>query len=150
MIVQPENRETGPGILLPLIHVLRCDPEAVVVLLPSDHFIREEARFVASVAHAATFVTAHPEYPVLLGVDPSGPEIEYGWIETGEVIGHVQGEAVYHVRRFWEKPVCTQANRLYLQGCLWNTMVLVARATVLLGLFQTFTPQLVCAFQRIQ
>jgi mannose-1-phosphate guanylyltransferase len=150
MIVQPLNRETGPGILLPLLHVLRRDPEAVVVLLPSDHFIPEEGRFMASVAHAAMFVAAHPEFPVLLGVEPSGPEIEYGWIETGELIEDVQGEAVHRVRRFWEKPTCIQANTLYLHGWLWNTMVLVAQATVLLGLFQRFTPGLVCAFQRIQ
>ena len=74
---------------------------------------------MASVAHAATFVTAHPEYPVLPGVDPSGPEIEYGWIETGEVVGHVQGEAAYHVRRFWEKPTCTQANSS--GGAYWTS-----------------------------
>ena len=149
LIVQPCNRETGPGILLPLLHTHRRDPEAVVVLLPSDHFIREEARFMAAVKHAAAFVSERPAYPVLLGVEPTGPEVEYGWIEPGEVLGRRQGEAVYQVRRFWEKPTLEKAADLYLQRYLWNTMVLVARATVLLELFQELTPELMDAFDPI-
>jgi mannose-1-phosphate guanylyltransferase len=95
LIVQPHNRETGPGILLPLLHIAQRDPEAVVVLLPCDHFVQEEGRFMAAVGHAATFISGHPERPVLLGVEPTGPEIEYGWIEPGEVLGDVSGAAVY-------------------------------------------------------
>src|SRR5262245_7386775 len=62
-LVQPCNRETGPGILLPLLHVHRRDPEAVVVLLPADHFIREEARFMAAIACAAAYASECPAYP---------------------------------------------------------------------------------------
>jgi mannose-1-phosphate guanylyltransferase len=149
LIVQPCNRETGPGILLPLLHAQRRDPEAVVVLLPSDHFIHEEGRFMAAVGQAAAFAGECPAYPVLLGVEPTGPEVEYGWIEAGEVLGHRQAAAVYRVRRFREKPTLEQAADLYLRGYLWNTMVLVARATVLLDLFQELTPELMDAFDPI-
>jgi mannose-1-phosphate guanylyltransferase len=134
MIVQPQNRETAQAFCCH--SSMSCGViRRLWSCLPSDHFIREEGRFVASVAHAATFVSAHPEYPVLLGVDPSGPEIEYGWIETGDVIEDAGGSGP-PCSTLWEKPTCTQANSLYLQGWLWNTMVLVARATVLLGLFR--------------
>lgn len=146
LIIQPCNRETGPGILLPLLHAHRRDPEAVVVLLPSDHFIREEERFMAAIKHAADFVGGCPEYPVLLGVEATGPEIEYGWIEPGEVLCLQDGEAVYEVRRFWEKPTSEKAAELYLQVYLWNTMVLVVLATVLLDLFWELTPELMRAF----
>jgi mannose-1-phosphate guanylyltransferase len=149
LIVQPCNRETGPGILLPLLHAHRRDPEAIVVLLPSDHFIHEEARFMAAVKHAAAFASGCSDYPVLLGAEPTGPEVEYGWIEPGEVLWRRQGEAVYQVRRFWEKPTLEKAADLYLQGYLWNTMVVVARATVLLDLFQELTPELMDAFDPI-
>jgi mannose-1-phosphate guanylyltransferase len=149
LIVQPCNRETAAGILLPLLHAQQRDPEAVVILLPSDHFIREEARFMAAVKHAAAFVAERPAYPVLLGVEPTGPEVGYGWIEPGEVLGHRQGQAVYQVRHFWEKPTLERAADLYLQGDLWNTMVLVARATVLLQMFQELTPGLMNAFAPI-
>jgi mannose-1-phosphate guanylyltransferase len=150
IIIQPRNRETGPGILLPLLHVYLRDPEAVVVLLPADHFIREEGRFMAAIACAAAHTDWCPTYPVLLGIDPSRPEVDYGWIESGEVLMRVQGEAVHRVRRFWEKPCLDKATDLYLNGCLWNTMVLVARATVLLELFEKLTPGLVRVFEPVR
>lgn len=150
LIVQPWNRETGPGILLPLLHVVRRDPAAVIVLLPSDHFIEEEERFMGAVQAAATFVGEHPERLILLGIAPTRPEVEYGWIEVGNVIGQGQGEALYQVRRFWEKPTHQLAQVLYGKGCLWNTLVLVGRAEGLLGLFRRFTPELVDAFDRIR
>jgi mannose-1-phosphate guanylyltransferase len=98
LIVQPYNRDTAPGILLPLLHVHQRDPQAIVAILPSDHFILEEGRFMASVEAAAAFVSGHPEYPVLLGVQPRGPEVEYGWIELGRAIGRHWDTEVYHVR----------------------------------------------------
>ena len=48
IIVQPYNLDTAPGILLPLLHVHQRDPEAIVIILPSDHFILEEEPFMAS------------------------------------------------------------------------------------------------------
>lgn len=149
VIVQPSNRETGPGILLPVLHIHRRDPEAVVVLLPSDHFVLEEERFMASITTAAAFVTEHPWHLILLGVEPTRAEVEYGWIEPGALIGRQQGEELYQVRRFWEKPPPEQAQDLYLNGCSWNTAVLISRVDVLLELFQTLTPELVGAFDRI-
>jgi mannose-1-phosphate guanylyltransferase len=150
IIVQPDNRETAPGILLPLLHVHQRDPEAIVAILPSDHFILEEEPFMASVEHAAAFVSGHPDYLVLLGVEPRGPEVEYGWIELGMAIGRHWDTEVYQVRRFWEKPSLEEADALYLKGCLWNTMVLVAPARVLLGLFESLTPTLMRCFDRIK
>jgi len=150
IIVQPYNRETAPGILLPLLHVHQRDPEAIVAILPSDHFILEEEPFMASVEHAAAFVSGHPDYLVLLGVEPRGPEVEYGWIELGRAIGRHRDTEVYQVGCFWEKPSREEADVLYLKGCLWNTMVLVAPARVLLGLFESLTPTLMRCFNRIQ
>jgi mannose-1-phosphate guanylyltransferase len=142
IIVQPYNRETAPSILLPLLHVHQRDPEAIVAILPSDHFILEEEPFMASVENAAAFVSGHPDYLVLLGVEPRGPEVEYGWIELGRTIVRHRSTEVYQVVCFWEKPSFDQADALYLKGCLWNTMVLVAPARVLLGLFESLTPTL--------
>ena len=70
VIIQPCNRETGAGILLPLLHIIHRDPEAIVALFPSDHFVREEARFMAAVATAVVSLAAHPQHLVLLGVVP--------------------------------------------------------------------------------
>lgn len=149
VIVQPSNRETAPGILLPLLHILHRDPKALVVLLPADHFIVEEARFMAHVSKAATFVATASACLVLLGVEPKAPESQYGWIETGEIFGrHDDGTEFYRVRRFREKPGPQVAQTLYLNGGLWNTMVIVGRAWWLLSLFKMLTPELFRLFDR--
>jgi mannose-1-phosphate guanylyltransferase len=150
IVVQPSNRETAPGVLLPLLHIQQRDPQAIVAILPSDHFILEEDSFMAVVESAAAFVSNHPEYPVLLGVEPRRPEVEYGWIELGSAIGRHQDTEVYQVNRFWEKPNLEQASALYSKGCLWNTMVLVVRATALLELFERLTPALMKLFESIK
>lgn len=150
VIVQPSNRETGPGLLLPLLHILRQDPKAVVVVLPADHFIVEEARFMAHVEQAVAFVADAPGCLVLLGVEATRPDAQYGWIETGDVFGHRHRTDVYHVRRFWEKPDRSTAHSLFLDGCLWNTLVLVTRAWWLLTLFKTFAPALSGFFDGLQ
>jgi mannose-1-phosphate guanylyltransferase len=149
VIIQPCNRETGPGILLPLLHVQRRDPEAIVVLLPSDHFVVGEARFMAAVAAAAAFVRHTAGRLILLGVEPTQAEIDYGWIEVGDELGHEQGETLYQVLRFWEKPSLAQARVLFRQGYLWNTMVVVGYASVLVTLFQLLAPALMEAFRPV-
>lgn len=149
VIVQPRNRDTGPGILLPLLHVAERDPEAVVALFPADHFVLEEERFMACVANAATQAVA-ADRVILLGVEPNRPEPEYGWIEAREVIGECGGDPLYVVKRFWEKPDRITTRSLYFNGCLWNTLVLVARASTLLRLFQELTPQLYASFKQLQ
>jgi len=145
-IVQPSNRDTGPGILLPLLHVLCRDPDAIVALFPSDHFIVHEERLMAAVAAAAAWVTQTPARVVLLGVSPIRPEVEYGWIALGEILGQAQGQGLYQVRRFWEKPSLAQARGLLAQGALWNTFILVGRARTVLALYQLLTPALVAEF----
>lgn len=150
VIIQPCNRETGPGILLPLLHIHQRDPDAIVALLPSDHFIVEEERFMAAVEEAASYVASSPRYLVLLGVEPDRPETEYGWIEAGDGLEHHWGGEFYRVKSFWEKPHLKTAKALYRNGCLWNTLVLVGQAWMLMMLFQTLTPELYVRLQRIR
>jgi mannose-1-phosphate guanylyltransferase len=150
VIVQPSNRETGPGILLPLLHVYQRDPKAIVVLLPADHFILKEERFMAYVEEAAAFVATAPGCLVLLGSEPERPEPQYGWIEAGEIFGRHHRTEVYGVRQFWEKPDRRTAQALYVNGCLWNTLVLVGRAWWLLSLFNKLTPELSSLFDGLQ
>ena len=148
VIIQPCNRETGAGILLPLLHIVQRDPTAIVALFPSDHFILEEQPFMATVATAVASLATHPRHLVVLGVAPDGPEVEYGWIGTGKVLGQVGGTAVYQVQHFWEKPTLRVAEYLYRHQALWNTLVLVGHAGVLLELFETLTPDLYTPFGR--
>ena len=140
VVVQPFNRETGLGILYPLLHVYQRDPEATVCLFPSDHFILNEQNFMKHVGFSTQFVASHPQSVVLLGVKPQKPEGEYGWIVTGEQLVNNDGRRVHEVSRFVEKPDAFTAYHLYQSGYLWNSMVIVCRAKRLLSLFKMFTP----------
>ena len=68
IVVQPDNKDTGPGLLLPLMHVYKRYPESTVVVFPSDHFILEEDLFMSHVYLAYRAVERDPSRLVLLGI----------------------------------------------------------------------------------
>ena len=142
VLVQPDNRGTAAGILFPTHWISWRDPDATVAVFPSDHFVLEETTFMTHVASVARWVERHPDQIVLLGVAPSGPEVEYGWIEGGEAVGRTEGGGIYQILRFWEKPSPEGARACLAAGCLWNTFVVVAKARALLRAGQEHLPEL--------
>jgi mannose-1-phosphate guanylyltransferase len=150
VIVQPHERQTGPGILYPLLHVYQRDPEAIACLFPSDHFILNEQNFMKHIEFSSRFVAENPQSFLLLGVNPKQPEGEYGWIVTGEQIIDNGAKRIYLVARFAEKPDAVTATQLYNKGSLWNTMVVVGKVRKLLTLFKTYTPIVYQAFWEIR
>lgn len=150
LLFQPTNRETGPGALFPLMTIHKRDPGAIVAIFPADHFLLEEERFMASVRLAKRAVEQDPARLILLGAEAEEPETEYGWIEPGRVVGPLAGEAIREVRGFWEKPDGRMAKRLYEAGCLWNTLVAVVKAEMLLTMAQCYLPELYTRFWRIR
>lgn len=133
LLEQPMDRGTAGAILFAAEWIEARDPCATVVFCPSDHFIPEEVEFMERVAEVAGFVERQPEWMILLGAEATEPETEYGWIEPGESVGRTENGPVYRIRRFQEKPSNEVAERLFTKGCLWNTFVFVARASVVLA-----------------
>jgi mannose-1-phosphate guanylyltransferase len=131
VLAQPSDRGTAAGIGLPVQWILQRDPEATVAILPSDHFVAEERRFMAHVADAAAFVDAHPERIVLVGVEATEAETEYGWIEPGGPLARIGSTSFCSVARFLEKPSPPVARACLEAGALWNTFVVVGRAATL-------------------
>ncbi|MCG3113302.1 MAG: hypothetical protein MCM46_15915 [Candidatus Manganitrophus sp. SB1] len=149
LIFQPYNRETAPGVLLPLIYILKSDPEARVAIFPSDHFIWEEDQFMGYVELAHKVVQRLPGEIVLLGVQPEGPEIEYGWIEPTEPIQEEFGPDVRRVGRFLEKPDTESALQFFMKGYLWNTFVIVTKAKTLIEAAEKHLPHIWSRFERM-
>ena len=110
--------------------------------VPTDHFVSDEPAFMAHIAEVATWVDRHPERIVLVGARPSGPEVEYGWIEPGEPLGAVGSGPVRTVLRFVEKPSEAEATRCLARGCVWNTFVIVAKVATLLHVARQRLPEL--------
>jgi mannose-1-phosphate guanylyltransferase len=149
VVVQPENKETAPGLLLPLLHLYRRDPLATVVVFPSDHFVLEEDRFVDYLYLACCAVEREPSSVVLLGVEPDEPEEEYGYILPGEEVDSLCGIKMRRVVRFVEKPKPLGLEELLVRGVLWNTMVMVFKAFTVLDLAARMAPSLHAVFERI-
>jgi len=141
VLMQPTDRGTAAGILFPIHWVARQDPDAIVAVFPSDHFVSEPATFMALVARIAAWVREHPARLVLLGAHPTGPEVEYGWIELGRPLDSTDDRQMWEVRRFWEKPSVERARLCLEAGCLWNTLVLVGTATVFLRAAREAVPE---------
>ena len=132
VLLQPADRGTAAAVLWPAHWIHRRDPEAIVTVFPSDHFILEEHPFMERVLDAVRFVEGDPRWMVLLGARPTYPEAEYGWIEPGDTLGWTPSGPVRTVRRFLEKPSPLTARACMAQGDLWNTFVFVATVSTLI------------------
>ena len=143
-IVQPANRGTAPPILHSLLSIERRDRDALVAILPSDHHYAREHMFAAALEAAFEIASQKPREVVLLGARPHGPEVEFGWIELGS---RDSRDDVFQVNRFREKPSLPSARRLFRQGCLWNTFVMVGCVGAFMGMLRAALPGLARQFE---
>jgi mannose-1-phosphate guanylyltransferase len=134
LVSQPCSRDTGPGVFLPLAYIRRQDPEASVVILPSDHYVDRDDLFVHSIRQAICAAEALSDRPVLLGAFPEKPDADLGWIEPGRLLCGPRDPAVYGVSRFVEKPRTHEAERVMDAGGLLNTLVITSRLKALWAL----------------
>jgi mannose-1-phosphate guanylyltransferase len=145
LVVQPENAGTAPGVLYPLLRIRHLAGNVPVTVYPSDHYVSDELAFVGAVAHAVEVVRHHRDVVVLMGIEATFPETEYGWIGADEVALDVPGEAAFPIRRFWEKPSARLAQHLFERGALWNSFVMVGWVDAFLGLTERTAPDLLTA-----
>jgi mannose-1-phosphate guanylyltransferase len=149
VVVQPTNKETAPGVLLPLLHIYKRYPEAVVAVFPSDHFVLEKDRFMRHVDDAFRLVDRDASRLVLLGLDPHGPDTEYGYIVPGEKINASESESARRVELFVEKPSLETTKKIIASGALWNTLVMVFACKTLVSVIHRAIPELDRAFQPV-
>jgi mannose-1-phosphate guanylyltransferase len=151
VLVQPLDLGTAAGLLLPIHWISWRDPEAVVTVFPSDHFVADDAAFMRHVDALRPVVARHPERIVLVGATPESPEPGYGWIEPGVSIERtlVSGD-VRTVLRFVEKPSPDEARGCLARGGLWNTFVMIGRAATFLDAGRRALPELHERLRRIR
>lgn len=146
LVPQPGNRGTGPGLLYPLLRIAELAGDVPVAVFPSDHFVDDDVAFVGAVSAALDAAEARPDLVVLLGIEATAPETEYGWIEFGGRPLPLPGEPVFPIRRFWEKPAREAAQKLLAHGGLWNSFVMAGHVRAFLDLFRAGAPELLRAF----
>jgi len=148
VLVEPVARNTAPCIGLAAVHVRREDPEGVLLVLPSDHHVRDPAGLRAALGAAAE--VAADGSLVTIGIQPSRPETGYGYVHIGSALGERAGREVYKVQRFVEKPDATTA-RAYVEcgEYLWNAGIFVFRADAILAEIARHLPALHAALEGI-
>lgn len=140
-LVQPGNKGTAPPVAHSLLSIARIDAQALVAVLPSDHHYSDEPMFVAALDSAFQIAEENPRSVVLLGAQPDYPEVEYGWIGLGAPAGQ-KYEELFHVEGFREKPPLEVALDLMREGSVWNTFVMLGRATAFLEMLESSLPDL--------
>lgn len=140
IFIEPANKETATCIGLSAVKLLKKDKDAVMLVLPSDHYIENQKLFIDTLNQAVEIVEKRRGL-VTIGVTPNRPETGYGYIEMG---ARINGDIpTYKVERFLEKPNLEVAKDLLLKGTyLWNSGMFVWRADVFLRDMEKYLPKM--------
>jgi mannose-1-phosphate guanylyltransferase len=131
-LIEPAPRGTASVVGLAAIALRHRDPQAVMAILPSDHYIRNSDLFRYVLREALD--VANKGYLVTLGITPVAPSSAYGYIQQGRPLEEDLKYPVYHAERFTEKPdEKTAQSFLRSRQHSWNSGMFVWRADVILG-----------------
>lgn len=144
IIGEPVGRNTAACIGLGALLVQHHDPQAVMIVLPADHYIEREEHVVELLRHAGEL--AHTQdWLVTLGIVPTYPATGFGYIELdrSQVVQSWGSVTAYRARSFTEKPSLAKAQEFLQQGrYLWNSGMFVWRASVILPEIERCLPAL--------
>ncbi len=148
VIVQPLNRDTGPGLAFALLHLDKIYPDAIVAVFPTDHYVDSDREFIVHVLYAVNLISRLPDKIAILGVAPDRPETEYGYIVPESPLANF--ERAYHVKTFTEKPTLSGASEIISRGGLWNTLVMVFKVSRMLELMCDLFPDELCVLSTLR
>jgi mannose-1-phosphate guanylyltransferase len=147
-LLEPAPRGTAPVVGLAAAVLRKRDPEAVMAVLPSDHYIRNQDLFRLLI-HIAVDV-ADKDYLVTLGITPTYPSTGYGYIQRGEPLPEQFLYPVYRVLQFKEKPDEDYAREMLERGDhSWNSGMFIWRADAVLKEFSRQMPELYQSLSQI-
>ncbi|HEY7217655.1 MAG TPA: sugar phosphate nucleotidyltransferase [Candidatus Binatia bacterium] len=138
-LAEPVGKNTAPCIGLAALEIIRRDPEAVMIVLPADHWVADVAAF-RRILKAATALALRYDRLVTIGIRPEYPETGYGYIMKDKAVPSASQASAFLVKRFTEKPTLSAARRLIRQRALWNSGIFVWKASTLLQLLARFQP----------
>ena len=138
---EPAVKDTGPAIGLMAIRIAAWDPDAVIAFLPADHVIMDEVEF-SKVLQVAFRAGKSVDGLVVIGIPADEARTCYGYIKQGRSLYVEDGQPVYKVERFREKPNSQRAEKYVRQEeYLWNSGIVVGRADVILQLLKDHNPR---------
>jgi len=149
LIIEPMIKETAACIGYSAVKLLKKDPEAIMIVLPADHYIKDEEEFIRTLKQGLE-IAASENCLVTMGIKPVRPETAYGYIETGKRIDRPLQIPTYKIKRFTEKPNGEKAQEFIDKGTyLWNSGMFIWKASVLLKQYKKFLPDMYMSLRRM-
>ncbi|MEY2884001.1 MAG: mannose-phosphate guanyltransferase [Pseudomonadota bacterium] len=142
IVLEPIGRNTAAAAAVAALRIVESEPDALMLLLPADHVIRDAQAFHASVAAAVR--AARADHLVTFGIVPTAPETGYGYIRRGEALaGH---DGAFRVAEFVEKPPRATAQRYLEAGdYVWNSGMFVLPVRRYLAELERYEPAVLAA-----
>ena len=135
IVLEPVGRNTAPAALISALITSKKDPNAIIILMPSDHVIKDNEGFCKTVEIGVE--AAQSGNIVTFGVAPVSPETGYGYIETTPDSAHILS-----VTKFMEKPSKEKAIEFLKLGCYyWNSGIFMYSAKSMIAAFETHAPE---------
>ena len=142
IVLEPVGRNTAPAIAVAALMLAKQDPDALMLVLPADHLIRDVAAFHGAIRSAAK--AAQTGQLTTFGIKAPTPETGYGYIRKGAALA--TDAAIYHVAAFVEKPDLKTAQAYVASGdYYWNSGMFLFRASDFLAELQAFRPDILTA-----
>jgi mannose-1-phosphate guanylyltransferase len=141
VLAEPIGRNTAAAIGLAAIHLRHEHGDALMAVLPADHYIAQSAKYRALV-HAALRVASEPGQMAVLGIPPTRPETGFGYIERGKTAKRTEKFPAYNVRQFTEKPSLPIAKRYVASGrYFWNAGMFFWRVSNFIENLHRYVPK---------
>ncbi len=142
VLIEPEGRNTAPAVLAAALHLAKTDPDALMLVAPSDHVIPEADAFRAAVEMGRP--VAQTGGLVTFGIAPDRPETGYGYLELAEA----PQQGPVPLSRFVEKPDAETAAQMLASGnFLWNAGIFLFSVKAIIAAYQAHAPQLIAPVQ---
>jgi mannose-1-phosphate guanylyltransferase/mannose-6-phosphate isomerase len=135
ILIEPERRNTAPAILAAALYEYRENPDAIIVIAPSDHVIKDVNAFQLAIGEA--YKVALDGQLVTFGIKPTHPETGYGYLELSKI---TTAQAV-PLKAFVEKPDLTNAEKMIQsENFLWNSGIFLFQAKDIIEAFKKYSP----------
>lgn len=140
IVGEPCRRDTAPAVGLAAVILHAADPDATMLMMPSDHVITTNEQFAAAVRSGVALLDEDPSRIITFGIPPSYAAESFGYIERGATLA-AEGGRAFQVVRFREKPNASTAEQ-YLQSgqYYWNSGIFLWRTSTILELLRKFEP----------
>ncbi len=146
VLLEPDRRNTAPCIAWAAYHVHAINPNAMMLVTPSDHLILKEDAFCESVVKGFDFLSRHRNGLLTLGIKPNRPETGYGYIQISKEVAE---EGITKVKTFTEKPNEELAKVFVKSGeFFWNSGIFLWSADAIIDAFHDHCPDIAMRFDK--